>query len=103
MENNKCDVPEPNDPNSLADQFLSFVEIVKILRKECPWDRKQTTKSISQLLIEETYEAIDAINNIDDEEFSKELGDILLHVVMHSVIAEETGRFNMINVLEANF
>ncbi|MFC2131139.1 nucleoside triphosphate pyrophosphohydrolase [Bacteroidota bacterium] len=100
MENNKCEVPEPKDPNSLADQFLSFVEIVKILRKKCPWDRKQTTKSISQLLIEETYEAIDAINNNDDEEFSKELGDILLHVVMHSVIAEETGRFNMINVLE---
>jgi MazG family protein len=100
MENKKCEVPKPDNPNSIADQFISFVEIVKILRKECPWDRKQTNKTISQLLIEETYEAIDAINNENYDEFSKELGDILLHIVMHSVMAEENGNFNIIDVLE---
>jgi len=100
MENNKVEVPKPKDPKSLADNFLSFYEIVRILRKECPWDSRQTNQSISQLLIEETYEAIEAIANNDDDEFSKELGDILLHLVMHSVIAEETGRFNFIDVLQ---
>lgn len=98
--NNKINAPKPNDPKSLADQFLNFVEIVKILRKECPWDKKQTNESISQLLIEETYEAIDAINKHDDNEFAKELGDILLHIVMHAVMAEERGAFNIIDVLD---
>lgn len=100
MENNKVEVPKPKDPNSLSDQFLCFYEIVKILRRECPWDKRQTNESISQLLIEETYETIEAINDNDDEEFSKELGDLLLHIVMHSVIAEQRGAFNFINVLE---
>jgi len=100
MENNKVEVPKPKDPNSLTDNFLSFYEIVKILRRECPWDRRQTNQTISQLLIEETYEAIEAINDNDDDEFSKELGDILLHVVMHSVIAEERDAFNFTDVLK---
>ena len=100
MENNKVEVPKPKDPNSLADQFLTFYEIVKILRRECPWDRRQTNESISQLLIEETYETIEAINDKDDNEFSKELGDVLLHIVMHSVIAEERGAFNMVDDLK---
>jgi XTP/dITP diphosphohydrolase len=97
---NKLQAPQPKDPKSLADQFLNFVEIVKILRRECPWDRRQTNESISQLLIEETYEAIEAIGKQDDDEFAKELGDILLHIVMHSVIAEERNSFNMLTVLE---
>jgi uncharacterized protein YabN with tetrapyrrole methylase and pyrophosphatase domain len=47
--------PEPANQDSLSDQFINFVEIVKILRKECPWDKKQTNKSIAYLLIEEAY------------------------------------------------
>ena len=100
MEIGNTPVPEPKDPESLADQFISFVEIVKILREKCPWDKEQTNESISQLLIEETYEMIEAINNQDDEEFSKELGDVFLHVIMHGVMAEERGAFNNIDVLK---
>ena len=92
--------PQPNDPNSISDQFINFVEIVKILRKECPWDKKQTNKSIAYLLIEEAYELIDSIDKQDDKEFSKELGDIMLHVIMHAVIAEERNAFNLIDVLK---
>jgi len=99
-QDNKIKAPAPINPESLADQFMNFVEIVKILRRHCPWDRRQTNESISQLLIEETYEAIEAINEGDDEEFAKELGDIFLHIVMHSVIAEERGAFNLIDVLK---
>jgi len=99
-QNNKIKAPQPKNPDSLANQFTNLVEIIKILRKECPWDRRQTNESISQLLIEETYEVIDAINNGNDEEFSKELGDVLLHVIMHSVMAEERKAFTLIDVLK---
>ncbi len=100
MEEGKVKTPKPDNPDSLSDQFLNFVEIVKILRKKCPWDRRQTNETISQLLIEETYEVLEAIQNEDDEEFAKELGDVFLHVVMHSVIAEERESFNLTDVLK---
>lgn len=100
MENKLQKAPEPANPNSLSDQFLNFVEIVKILRQKCPWDREQTNESIAQLLIEETYELIEAIEEGNDDEFSKELGDVFLHVVMHSVMAEERNAFNLIDVLK---
>jgi len=99
MENNKIEVPKPKNPESLCDQFLNFVEIVKILRIHCPWDRKQTNESIAPLLIEEAYETITAIEEKNDEEFKKELGDLFLHIVMHSVMAEERNAFSLLDVL----
>jgi MazG family protein len=99
MEQKKYDIPLPNDPNSNADRFLAFIELVKVLRLGCPWDRKQTNESIAHLLIEECYETLDAIKKKDDDEFSKELGDLLLHVVMHAVMAEERGAFNINDVM----
>lgn len=95
-------VPKPNNPTSLTDQFEAYVEIVKILRHDCPWDRRQTNESIAHLLIEECYETIDAIEKGDDDEFAKELGDLLLHVVMHAIMAEQRGSFNMIDVIKKN-
>ncbi|MCX8050482.1 MAG: nucleoside triphosphate pyrophosphohydrolase [Chlorobi bacterium] len=93
-------VPKPSDPAALDEQFVAFVEIVRLLRRHCPWDREQTHESISHLLIEESYETLDAIERGDDAEFKKELGDLLLHVVMHSVIAEERGAFTLRDVIE---
>lgn len=95
------EAPKPNDPNSLSDVFINFVEIVKILRTDCPWDSKQTNESISHLLIEEAYETLDSIQQGDDASFKKELGDILLHIVMHSVMASERGAFDMIDVINS--
>ena len=97
----KNKVPVPEDENNLFSQIENFVKIVKILRRDCPWDSKQTHKSISHLLIEEAYEAVDAINKGNMKEFSKELGDILLHIVMHSVMASETNDFDFIDVIKA--
>ncbi|MCX7929155.1 MAG: nucleoside triphosphate pyrophosphohydrolase [Chlorobi bacterium] len=93
-------IPKPSDPAALDDQFMAFVEIVRLLRRQCPWDREQTHESISHLLIEESYETLDAIEQGDDVEFKKELGDLLLHVVMHSIIAEERGSFTLREVIE---
>ncbi|GAB1429497.1 nucleoside triphosphate pyrophosphohydrolase [Ignavibacteria bacterium] len=97
------EVPLPAHPESLEKWFGSFIELVRILRQDCPWDRKQTHESISHLLIEESYETLDAISAANDDEFSKELGDLLLHVVMHSVMAEQRGAFTMRNVIEKSF
>lgn len=79
--------------------FKDLVDIVKILRKECPWDRKQTHDSIKDNLIEEAYEAVEAIDTEDFNELKKELGDVLLHVVFHSNMAEETGDFTIEDVI----
>ncbi len=79
--------------------FSDLVNIIKILRKECPWDRKQTHQSIKDNLIEEAYEAVEAIDREDFDELKKELGDLLLHVVFHSRMAEETDSFSIDDVI----
>jgi XTP/dITP diphosphohydrolase len=79
--------------------FEDLVELISILRRECPWDRKQTHESIKDNLIEEAYEAIEAIDNQDFDEFKKELGDLLLHVVFHTNMADETAEFNIGDVI----
>src|SRR4030065_2394743 len=84
-----------------TDKFKEFVDIVKRLRKECPWDREQTNDSIKHATLEEAHEVIEAIDNNDDEELKKELGDLLLHVVFHSVIAEGDGKFTLNEVIES--
>ena len=60
----------------------------------CPWDREQTHASLRTALVEETYEVLAAIEANDDPNFREELGDLLLHVVMHSQIASERGAFD---------
>ena len=87
---------ESREPSS---DFRELVEIVKILRKECPWDRKQTHESIKDNLIEEAYEAVEAIDTEDFDELKKELGDVLLHVVFHSNMADETDTFSISDVI----
>jgi len=79
--------------------FEDLVKLVAILRKECPWDRKQTHHSIKDNLIEEAYEAIEALDEGNFDEFKKELGDVLLHVLFHSKIAGENDRFDIDDVI----
>jgi MazG family protein len=87
---------EPRSPSRL---FSDLVDIMTILRRECPWDRQQTHESIKDLMVEEIYEAIEAIDNDDPVELKKELGDLLLHVVFHTEIAREAGRFDIGDVI----
>lgn len=81
-------------------KFSEFVKIVQRLRKECPWDREQTHESIRDATLEETYEVLEAIDNKDAQELKIELGDLLLHVVFHSVIAEENQNFRLEEVID---
>jgi XTP/dITP diphosphohydrolase len=76
--------------------------VVRRLRKECPWDREQTHQSIRHSLIEEAYEVVEAIDENDLGELKKELGDLLLHVALHAVMAEEKKAFDMDAVLQSS-
>lgn len=96
-------IPLIENETNVLDNFKAFIELVKILRRECPWDRKQSNESIAHLLIEEAYETTDAIYDKDDQEFSKELGDVLLHIVMHSVMAEQRNAFTLTDVIQKIF
>jgi MazG family protein len=81
-------------------EFDELVRLVSILRKKCPWDRKQTHESIKDNLIEEAYEVVEAIDQKNTDELKKELGDLLLHVLFHSRIAEEKKAFSIDDVIQ---
>lgn len=78
-------------------KFEDLLNIMEILRGKngCPWDREQTHSSIRNSLVEETYEAVEAIDLNDREMLCEELGDVLLQVVFHAQIAKENGEFDI--------
>ena len=78
--------------------FDRLLTIMDELREQCPWDRKQTFESLRQNTIEETYELASAIVAGDKQEISKELGDVLLHVIFYAKIGSETGDFDIADV-----
>nr|WP_173075113.1 nucleoside triphosphate pyrophosphohydrolase [Tenuifilum thalassicum] len=81
--------------------FLRLLEIMDDLREKCPWDREQTLESIRPLTIEETYELSEGILEKDFSTIKKELGDILLHIVFYSKIAEEDKQFDVVDVINS--
>ena len=83
--------------------FAKLVALQARLRAPngCPWDREQTHASLRKFLIEETYEALDAMESSDPREFASELGDLLLQITFHSILAEETGAFTISDVIES--
>lgn len=87
----------------VGSELVRFHGIVRRLREECPWDRKQTHQSLARYAIEETYELVEAIGALGDdgegdEHLAEELGDVLLQVVLNAAIAEQQGRFNLSDV-----
>ena len=78
-----------------AYNIYDLIRIMRILRAPdgCPWDRVQTHESIRQNFIEETYEAVEAIDKGDPSLLKEELGDVLMQVIFHSLMEEEEGRF----------
>ena len=91
----------PESLNSQPSAFNKLCEIVAKLRAPggCPWDREQTHESLLPQLMEEAYEVAGAVRAKDDANFREELGDLLLLIVMHAEIAQETGRFKIDNVI----
>jgi MazG family protein len=79
--------------------FDRLLHIMNELREQCPWDRKQSIESLRLLTIEETYELADAIDKKDMKLLKEEIGDVLLHMVFYSKIAEEQEAFNISDVI----
>ncbi len=89
-----------NPNNEKYTQALQrLLGIMNELREKCPWDKKQTLKSLRHLTIEETYELSDAILANDLEEIKKELGDLMLHIVFYSKIGAEKQTFDIGDVM----
>ena len=82
--------------------YADLLEIIRLLRSEdgCPWDKAQTHKSIRRGLLEEAYEAAEAIDNDDPVLLKEELGDVLMQVVFHAYIESDAGRFTMDDVCD---
>ncbi len=104
--------PTPVSPRSKVESLLKLIETVHRLRAPggCPWDRKQTHQSLRQYLIEEAFEVIDVLDQIDSAEklkneivkgaFREELGDLLMQVLLHSEMTREEGAFDIYDVAE---
>lgn len=93
---------------TIADDVLTLVDTMTRLRRECPWDREQTVKTLRPYLLEEAHEVLDVLDALDDDgggpraaEHREELGDLLLQVVFQSEIQREAGRFDVGDVARA--
>ena len=95
-------VPKLAEP--VAGEMARLHALARTLREQCPWDREQTHASLVRYLIEETYEVVDALNALDeddpstDEALIEELGDLLYQIEFHTTIAEQQGRFSLADV-----
>ncbi|MBW4727049.1 nucleoside triphosphate pyrophosphohydrolase [Prevotella nigrescens] len=81
--------------------FERLLDIQERLRKECPWDRKQTFESLRPNTIEETFELADALMKHDNKNICKELGDVMEHVVFYALLGSETNDFDIADVCNA--
>ena len=87
--------------NNKASEINRLIDIVDLLRSEngCPWDKEQTSESLIPFFIEEVYEVVECIEQ-NNNELKEELGDVLLHIVFQSCIANEKGYFNLNDVVK---
>jgi XTP/dITP diphosphohydrolase len=81
-----------------GEPLLEFLEVMRRLRAECSWKAGQTHRSLARYLLEETHETLEAIDTGDAQHLREELGDLLLQVYFHAVIAEESGEFTLDDV-----
>jgi MazG family protein len=84
-----------------SSKFLNLVTIIEKLRRECPWDHQQTSESLRQYILEETYEVLETIDQGDQDKLKGELGDLLLQIILQSVIAAEQNHFTLDQVIDA--
>lgn len=85
----------------MSKRFEELKEVIRRLRRECPWDSKQTHSSLRSNMLQECYEALEAIDDGNMEKLKEELGDMLLHIMLHSEIASEAGKFDIEDVVES--
>lgn len=96
------DLPQSRTPE-IGERLMELLAVIDRLRAPdgCPWDRKQTSRSLIPYLLEETYEVIESIESDDLQALKEELGDLLLHVLFQAAIAEENNQFTLEECLTA--
>lgn len=95
-------VPCNQEPMLIKRDLHQLLEMIRVLRgpEGCPWDRVQTHQSLRKNLIEETYELAETIDQLDYDAMVEELGDVFLQVILHSLLAEDKGYFDLYDVIE---
>ena len=91
-------LPNQEAARNPEEGIARLLRILKLLRKQCPWDKKQTFDTLRTLTVEETFELSDAIVSKEYEEIKKELGDVLLHIAFYAELGEEEGKFDFKDV-----
>lgn len=84
-----------NTREAKIEAFGHLLDVQERLRKECPWDRKQTFQSLRPNTIEETFELADALMNNDMHNVKKELGDVMEHVLFYAILGDESDEFDL--------
>ena len=94
---NRANIPVTERDRAAGDWFAKLMALQARLCAPggCPWDREQNHQSLRKYLVEETYEVLDAMDSADPRKFSGELGDLLLQIVFHSVLAEAANQFTI--------
>lgn len=96
----------PHLGSPVGESLVRFHQLARTLRERCPWDKEQTHESLIKYLLEETYEVVDALQSFDPEQPSsdtaliEELGDLLYQIEFHATIAEQDGRFTMVDIVD---
>ncbi len=90
-----------NTREQKLEAFGKLLDVLDVLRVKCPWDAKQTNESLRPNTVEEVMELSDALLGNDVQAIKKELGDVLLHIIFYSKIADEQGRFDVADVCDA--
>ncbi len=87
--------------NQSSGELARLIDIIKSLRGEggCPWDKKQTAKSLARHIEEETGELLEGISREDEKNICEELGDLLFLIIMVAEIYDESGKFNLADVM----
>ncbi len=103
MASNSNDTRDYEGDGTLSGEIEALVKIMSRLRAPggCPWDRKQTHRSLRPYLLEETYEVLECLDRDDLDGLKEELGDLLLQIVFHAQIADEEERFNLTDSIKS--
>lgn len=90
-------------PKNVGKKFEEFVEVVRKLQSPsgCPWDREQTHASLKPYMVEEVYEAMEAIDDKNYERLAEELGDMLLHILMHAEMGRRAKAFDIEKIISS--
>ncbi|HOJ92137.1 MAG TPA: nucleoside triphosphate pyrophosphohydrolase [Dictyoglomaceae bacterium] len=87
-----------DNKEKISKEFIDLFSVVEKVRKECPWDQEQTPQSLAPYFLEESYELIEGLEENDAQKIREELGDVLLHILMQSIMAAEEDRFSFADV-----